>query len=57
MILGAPDKIIDAKNAISVLPKLKRKNMRLLSMSLLLVNTVRFKLRNSNMVNIMILAP
>ena len=57
MILGAPDKIIDAKNAISVLPKLKKKNMRLLSMSLFLVNTVRFKLRNSNMVNIMILAP
>jgi hypothetical protein len=57
MILGAPDKIIDAKNAISVLPKLKKKNMRLLSMSLFLVNTVSFKLRNSNMVNIMILAP
>ena len=53
MILGAPDKIIDAKNAISVLPKLKKKNMRLLSMSLFLVNTVSFKLRNSNMVNIM----
>ena len=57
MILVAQDKIIDVKNAINVLPRLKRKNMMLLSMSLLFVATVPFKLRNSNMVNIMILVP
>jgi len=57
MILVAQDKIIDVKNAINVLPRPKRKNMMLLSMSLLFVATVPFKLRNSNMVNIMILVP
>ena len=57
MILVAQDKIIDVKNAINVLPRPKRKNMMLLSMSLLFVATVHFKLRNSNMVNIMILVP
>ena len=53
MILDALDKIIDAKNAISVLPRPKKKSMMLASISLLFVNTVLFQLRNSNMVNIM----
>jgi hypothetical protein len=53
MILDALDKIIDAKNVISVLPRPKKKSMMLASISLLFVNTVLFQLRNSNMVNIM----
>ena len=53
MILDALDKIIDAKNAISVLPRPKKKSTMLASISLLFVNTVLFQLRNSNMVNIM----
>jgi hypothetical protein len=53
MILDALDKIIDAKNAICVLPRPKKKSMMLASISLLFVNTVLFQLRNSNMVNIM----
>lgn len=57
MILGAQDQIIDAKNAISVLPRPKRKNMMLLSISRSFVNTVPFQLRNSNMVNIMRYVP
>ena len=53
MILDALDKIIDANNAISVLPRPKKKSTMLASISLLFVNTVLFQLRNSNMVNIM----
>jgi len=57
MISDARDKIIDAKNVISVLLRPKRKNMILPSTSLLFVNIVPFQLQNSNMVNIMKLVP
>ena len=53
MISGALDKTIDAKNALSVLLRPKRRSMMLLSMSRSFVNIVTFQLRNSNMVNIL----